>query len=173
METQPVNTAIQTAVMRESAIVALLEDYGRFLIKHKRVSSMEECRDKIGQIISLAMDRGDATQNTLAHIERWLSKRTVNTDFTCCCKRIEKYLSHALVEEMGEVMQEHNIAPDDPSYAEFKQAYDLYLQCKQATEALVAKYGQQVKSIAAQFIMEYKQAFDPEFVAKVEQAKNC
>lgn len=173
METQPVNTAVQTAVIRESAIVALLEDYGRFLLKHQRVSSMEECRDKIGQIISLAMDRGDATQNTLAHIERWLSKRTVSTDFTCCCKRIEKYLAHALVEEMGEVMQEHGVASDDPSYAEFKQAYDLYLQYKQATEALVAKYGQQVKAIAAQFITEYKQAFDQEFVAKVEQAKNC
>lgn len=173
METQPTNTAAQAAVIRESAIVALLEDYGRFLLKHQRVSSMEECRDKIGQIISLAMDRGDATQNTLAHIERWLSKRTVSTDFTCCCKRIERYLSHALVEEMGEVMGELGVASDDPNYAEFKQAYDLYLQCKQATEALVAKYGQQVKAIAAQFIADYKQAFDPEFVAKVEQAKNC
>lgn len=173
METQPVNTAVQTAVIRESAIVALLEDYGRFLLKHQRVSSMEECRDKIGQIISLAMDRGDATQNTLAHIERWLSKRTVSTDFTCCCKRIEKYLSHALVEEMGEVMGELGVASDDPNYAEFKQAYDLYLQCKQVTEALIAKYGQQFKAIAAQFIADYKQAFDPEFVAKVEQAKNC
>lgn len=173
METQSVNTAVQVAAIRESAIVALLEDYGRFLLKHKRVSSMEECRDKIGQVISIAMDRGDATQNTLAHIDRWLSKRTVSTDFTCCCKRIEKYLSHALVEEMGEVMGELGVTPDDPSYAEFKQAYDLYLQCKQATEALIAKYGQQVKSIAAQFIMEYKQAFDPEFVVKVEQAKNC
>ena len=172
METEPINTAVQGAVLRESAIVALLEDYGRFLLKHQRVSSMEECRAKIGEIISLAMDRGVATQNPLAHIERWLTKRTVNTDFTCCCKRIEKYLAHALVEEMGEVMQENNVL-DDPSYAEFKQAYDLYLQCKQATETLLAKYGQQVKAIAAQFISDYKQAFDPEFVAKVEQAKNC
>lgn len=173
METQPTDTVMYNTVIRESAIVALLEDYGRFLLKHQRVTSMEECRDQIGKVITLAMDRGDATQNTLTHIERWLSKRTISTEYTGCCKRIEKYLAHALVEEMGEVMGELGVAPDDPNYAEFKQAYDLYLQCKQATEALIAKYGQQVKSIAAQFVTEYKQAFDPEFVAKVEQVKVC
>lgn len=172
METQPTDTVMYNTVIRESAIVALLEDYGRFLLKHQRVTSMEECRDQIGKVITLAMDRGDATQNTLTHIERWLSKRTISTEYTGCCKRIEKYLAHALVEEMGEVMQELNVA-EDPNYAEFKQAYAAYLQCKQLTDALVAKYGQQVKTIAAQFVQDYKNAFDPEFVAKVEQVKVC
>lgn len=172
MEMTEQMSANMAGVIRESAIIALLEDYGRFLLKHQKVDTIEACRAEIGKVLSLAMDRGDATQNTLTHIDRWLSKRTVNTNLTCCCKRIEKYLAHALVEEMGEVMQEQNVM-EDPAFAEFKQAYDLYMQCKQATDTLVAKYGDQVKSIAAQFVQDYKQAFVPEFVAKIEEAKAC
>ena len=163
----PVTQAIQ-----ESAIVALLEDYGRYLLKHNIVTTMEECRSKIGQIISAAMDTGDATQNTLTHLERWLSKRTVNTDLTCCCKRIEKYLDHALVEEMGEVLEELNLS-GDPSAAEFVEAYKVYQDLKQKTNVLISKYGNLVKGQAAAFVGRYKQLFDPGFVEKIQEAQVC
>ena len=168
-ETPVVDKAINVGILRESAIVALLEDYGRFLLKHGKVSSIEECRNKIGVVISAAMDRGDVDANVLSHLERWLSKRTVNTNFTCCAKRTEKYLSHALVEEMGEVMAEKEVL-NDPSLAEFKAAYELYTQYKAAVNGLISKYGQEVKAEAGRFVTDFKNLFDPEFVSKIEEA---
>ena len=163
----PIAQAIQ-----ESTIVALLEDYGRYLLKHGGVTTIDECKSKIGTILTAAMDQGLATQNTLQHIERWLSKRTVNTELTCCCKRVEKYLSHALIEEMGEVLEELQLTAD-PSASEFMEAYKVYQDLQQRTNMLITKYGEQVKAQAASFVQSYKNLFDPGFVQKIEQAQNC
>ena len=172
---QPTATTLSAAIaqaIQESTIVALLEDYGRYLLKHGGVTTMDECKEKIGVVLTAAIDQGIATQNTLQHLERWLSKRTVNTELTCCCKRIEKFFAHALVEEMGEVLEELQLTAD-PSAAEFMEAYKVYQDLHQRTNMLITKYGDQVKAQAAAFVSSYKQLFDPGFVQKIEQAQQC
>ena len=171
LTTQTLSGPVAQAV-QESTIVALLEDYGRYLLKHGGVTTMEECKEKIGVVLTAAMNQGVATQNTLQHIERWFSKRTVNTELTCCCKRVEKFFAHALVEEMGEVLEELQLTAD-PSASEFMETYKAYQDLKQKLNLLITKHGELVKAQAATFVNSYKNLFDPGFVQKIEQAQKC
>lgn len=163
------NNATVIAVVKEAAVIAMLEDYARYLMKHQKVTSTAECKEKLGQIITLAMDRGEASQDTLAHLDRWLAKQTVHTELTCLSHHVEKFLAHALTEELCEILDDAKVE-DETAYAEFRQVNELRKQYEAAATSLIGKYGEQLKSMAYQFLTNYKSAFDPEFVAKIDQA---
>ena len=164
-------SATLNVVLKEAAIVALLEDYCKFLLKHKHVETMEDCRETVGAVLSAAMDSGEVSQNMLSHLERWLSKQTVHTDLTCCVHHIKKYMCHALGEEMEEVIQE--LGATGPEFEVFKKANDARRAYEEAMGQLIAEYGNQVKEISFNFVANYSKLFNAEFVAKIEKMKNC
>ena len=140
-------------------------------MKHKRVETMEACREAMGSVLSAAMDSGEVSQNMLGHIERWLKKHTVHTELTCCVHHIKKFMAHALCEEMVEVMAE--LEATGPEFEAFKQVEAARAAYEAALETLIEQYGAQVKEIAYNFVANYQKLLDAEFVAKIEQAKAC
>ena len=155
-EPQPISVELNIK-LRDAAIIALLEDYGKFLMKKGLVADVEAVKAKLGEICSPAIDRGIITQAIIDHvfgnIEKNMPKYTADKADKCC----KKFLKHALVEEMAEVADMNTLDPD------FQKAIDLYNQCKAATEVLIEKYGNNIKAHACAFYNEFKNLFDPAF----------
>ena len=164
-------TAQVSAVLKEGTVAALLEDYGKFLLKHGKVETVEEAKTKVGQVLSTAMDRGDANQATLAHMERWFSKQTVHTELTKAEHRMNKLIGHILGEELPEVLPDFNVGQDDPMFADIQACAAAYAAYEEKMNVLVTKYGATVKQIAMDFISAYSQLFDEEFLARINAAK--
>lgn len=155
-EPQPLNVMLN-GKLRDAAIIALLEDYGKFLMKKGIVEGADAAKAKVGEVCSPAIDRGIITQAVIDHvfsnIEKHAVKFSADKNDKCC----KKFLKHALIEEMAEVMDVNSIDPD------FQKAIELHNQLKAACDELAAKYGDVVKGHACSFYNEFKNLFDPSF----------
>lgn len=158
---QTINVAL-SAKLRDAAIISLLEDYGKFLLKKGIVDSAEAAKTKVGEICSPAIDRGIITQAIIDHVFGNIDKHAVKFSAEKSEKCCKKFMKHALVEEMGEIMDG---SVSDP---EFQEAIELYNQLKAATDALIVKYGDVVKQHACAFYNEFKNMFDPSFAECIQ-----
>ena len=170
MNEQATQAVVDTA-LKEAAVAAILEDYGKYLLKHGKVATVEEAKSKVGQVLSAAMDRGDANQATLAHMERWFGKQTVHTELTKAEHRMRKLIGHILCEELEEVLPDLGIANDDPMFADVAECMAAKKVYEEKCMAVITKYGEEVKKLAETFVTSYSQLFDEEFLARINAMK--
>ena len=155
-EPKPVNVLFANK-LRDAAIITLLEEYGKFLMKKGIATDVEGVKTRVGEVCSPAIERGIITQAVIDHVFGNIEKHGGNLESIKAEKCCVKFLKHALIEEMAEVAGD---VQEDPL---FNEAMDLRNKLCEISDQLITKYGDIVKSHACAFFNEFKNLFDPAF----------
>lgn len=158
----------EAAILKDTAIITLMEDYAKYLFKKGKVTDVETAKVMGAKVISAAMDNGHATSNTMNHFVEWLTKKFVNHD--ACKYSSTKFLDHVFGEEIFEVL---TITSDDQPTAEFRAAIEQLRAARRVYKDLLANvcnvYGVVTEQYTRTFLDTYKNLFDAEFYAMMSQ----
>ena len=145
-----------------AAICGLMKQYAKFLMKSKITTDKEAAKQKVGAVLSPALDRGVITQAVITNVFNAIDNDICGGQVQCEAKCKEKFIAKTLCEflptfsasDMPEIMQKA---------AALKQ--ELKALCSQISNA----YGANVCASVQKFISEFGNLMEPEFVQKCAQ----
>ena len=150
------------AAFDSATISGLMKQYAKFLMKKGIAADKEAVKQKIGEILSPALDRGTITQAVISSVFNWIDTElcgnSVQLEARCKAKFICKTLCESLPTFESENMPEV-----------IKQAAALKQQLKTLCDQIANIYGANIQASAQKFISEFGKQMEPEFVQKVSQ----
>ena len=149
------------AAICESAIVGIMVDYAKFLLKNGKVDSREQAITKVSEIISASMDRGECSTATLEKVKVILEQCPVKTNHMECRCHFDHVLEKILVKGVG---GGNVFGFTEAEQDEFKMAAEAVAAAKAKCDALVAKYKADLAAIVINYVNQYEKAFDADFV---------
>lgn len=152
-------------LLQQTAILTLLEDYCRFLLKEKIVDNKEAALAKVGTVASVALDRGDLTQADIDHVAEYINTTQMSYEAKRRRKCERKFLEHALTEEMCELT---NAFTTGIGLEDLKATHDAYIVYKEKLDTIINAYSSIIKSNASNFIIEYGKLFDEQYITYIK-----
>jgi hypothetical protein len=142
-----------------ATVVGLMKQYVKYLFKHNVVSDKEAAKQKVGVVLSPALDRGVITQAVLACVCNWIDNECCATEANHEARRNAKFICKALCEDLP------GMAADDMPEI-IKRAAQLKTELKQLCVQIEGAYGANIKSSVSKFLNEFGNLMEPEFVQK-------
>lgn len=144
--------------LKNGTIIALLEDYCKFLKHTNNTLTADDLKQAVGKICSAAIEVGDISVGVIEHVNSWIDAKADKHDNGSCM--FNKFLKHTLCEEIPE-LQLSNLPPEIAS--KFERADKLRKELKAQCDELVNLYGGCVKQHAVEFYNKYANCFEPTF----------
>ena len=166
MNIEPTNTLpdVKTSLpvdfdmaIKAASIITLMKKYVKFLFKKGHITSCEEAKQKVGEILSPALDRGIVSRAVLEEVIAWITKECRDNEmhYMNCCKK--KMVCKTLCESISAVSFQ--------SVPELVQkAINLKKELDAVSEELFNQYGENVRCSMDEFMNEFGNLFDPEFL---------
>lgn len=159
---QDVNAEVSVSLgsaIDNATVVGLMKQYAKYLIKNNIVADKEAAKQKIGEVLSPALDRGVVTQAIVSCVCNWIDNECCVNEQQDCARRNAKFICKALCEDLPAMA-----ADDMPDM--IKRAAALKAELKQLCVQIDATYGANIKSSVQKFIAEFGNLMDPTFVQK-------
>ena len=150
-----------SSMIKNLAVPAVLEMYAKYLLDNKLVENKEAAITIVSKIISVAMDRGDATVAVLdqvkAFIEQYIPVEVADENKCCMKKHLAKMMFCQFnLEDQGNLT--------DEEYADLKAFQEVQKQYQEAKARLMEKFGGEVTKIVSALIATYSPNFDKGFI---------
>ena len=145
--------------IEHASIVGLMKQYAKYLLKNNIVTSKEEAKQKIGEVLSPALDRGVITQSVLMCVCTWIDNECCASEAQHDARRNAKFICKALCEDLPGMA-----SGDMPAL--IQKAAALKAELKQLCVQIEAAYGANIKSCVQSFIAEFGNLMDQGFVQK-------
>lgn len=145
--------------MDHATIVGLMKQYAKYLLKNNIVADKEAVKQKIGEVLSPALDRGVVTQSIVSCVCNWIDNDCCASDSQHEARRNAKFICKALCEDLP------TMAADDMPEI-IKRAAALKQELKDLCIKIEAEYGSNIKCSIQKFMSEFGNLMDPGFVQK-------
>ena len=142
-----------------ASIAGLMKQYAKYLLKNNIVTDKEAAKQKIGEVLSPALDRGVVTQAIISCVCNWIDNDCCASESQHDARRNAKFICKALCEDLPEMT-----ADDMPDV--IKRAAQLKAELKQLCVLINATYGSNIKSSIQKFLSEFGNLMDQSFVQK-------
>lgn len=142
-----------------ASIVGLMKQYTKYLLKNNIVASKEEAKQKVGEVLSPALDRGVITQSVLSCVCNWIDTECCGSELQHNVRRNAKFICKALCEDLPQIAS--NDMPDI-----IQKAAALKAELKQLCIQIESAYGANIKASVDKFIAEFGNLMDAGFVQK-------
>lgn len=153
-------TAELASCFRREAIVELLNKYAIFLIDRRLVENKDAAIQKIGEIVSLAMDRGEADKLVAEEVIRNLESYLPDSQMTKLKKNSAQLADRVI----------HTVAICDFSAGtleeneEFKKLQEAHGNYKAILMSLTSKYSDAIVEFQRAFATSFSSLIDAQFI---------
>ena len=147
------------SAMDNAAICGLMKQYAKFLMKKGLATDKEIVKQKIGAVLSPALDSGVVTQAIISNVFSWIDTELCGNSVQMEARCKSKFVCKALCEGLPTFS-----ADDMPEIV--KQAAALKQQLKSVCEQIANTYGANIDAAVKKFIGEFGRLMEPEFVQK-------
>ena len=158
---EDVSVGLGTAI-DSASICGLMKQYAKFLMKKGIVTDKEAVKQKIGTVLSPALDRGIITQAVITNVFNAIDTDICGGQVQCEARCKEKFIAKTLCEFLPTFSAE-----DMPE--QIKRAAALKQELKALCSQISNVYGANVCASVQKFIGEFGNLMEPEFVQKCTQ----
>lgn len=158
--------AVFHAQMKEVAASAVLKCYIKYLVKSGLATSADAVREKIGELVTSALNRGAITQEFVERLNAKLDHSCLFLKTMDACHAKEKFIDMSLIRCLMHIDVESMSGEDAALMNEAKECFAHLIELR---NKLVTRYGDLFLGLCLSFYGEYKNLFDPGFEKLVRE----